>query len=73
MLLQEFEQVLARTVARKSSIRGLYVCAGVLYVHAGGLDVCVGWACHSNLTKIPLIYNVSYFNLGGLCGLFGGG
>jgi len=26
----------------------------------------------SNLTKIPLIYSVSYFNLGGLGALFGG-
>ena len=46
-----------RTVARKSSIRGLYVCAGV------------AWC--SNLTKIPLIYNVSFFNLGELGALFG--
>jgi len=28
-----------RTVARKSSIRGIYVCAGGLYVSAGGLDI----------------------------------
>ena len=41
-----------RTVARKSSIGRLYVRARV------------GW--HSNLTKIPLIYSVSYFSLGGL-------
>jgi len=39
-----------RTVARKSSIGGLYVRAGE------------GW--HSNLTEIPLTYSVSYFNLG---------
>jgi len=36
-----------RTVARKSSIGGLYVCAGRLCVRAGG-------AWHSNLTNIPL-------------------
>ena len=30
----------------------------------GGLDVCAKGAWHSNLTKIPLIYNVSYFHLG---------
>jgi len=46
-----------RTVARKSSIEGLYVCAG-------GLTL-------KKLTKTPLIYSVSYFNLGGL-GAFGG-
>jgi len=30
---------LSRTVARKSSISGLYVCAGGLCVRAGGLDI----------------------------------
>jgi len=34
--------------------------------------ICVGGAWHSNLTNIPLIYSVSYFNLGGLGALFGG-
>jgi len=38
---------------------GFYVCAGGLYVRVRG-------AWHSNLTKIPLIYSVSCFNLGGL-------
>jgi len=47
-----------RTVARKLSIGGLYV-------RAGG-------AWHSNLTKIPLIYSVPYFNLGGVGAFFGG-
>ena len=41
-----------RTVARKSSIEGLYV-------RTRG-------ASHSNLTKIPLTCSVSYFNLGGI-------
>jgi len=56
---------LLRTVARNSSLGGLYVCAGRLYVRAGG-------AWHSNLTKVPLIYNVSYFNFRELGALFGG-
>ena len=30
------------------------------------LYVCAGGAWHSNLTKFPLIYNVSFFNFGGL-------
>jgi len=47
-----------RTVARKPSIGGLYVCARR--------------AWHSNLTKIPLIYNVPHVNLGRLRALFGG-
>ena len=38
----------SRTVARKSSTGGLYVCAWGLYIRARGY-----W--HSNLTKIPLI------------------
>ena len=48
----------SRTVVGKSSIGRLYVCAG-------GLDI-------PNLTKIPLIYNVSYFNLVRLGALFEG-
>jgi len=47
-----------RTVARKSSKGSLRLC--------GGLDI------PTNLRKIPLMYNVSYFNLGGLRALFGG-
>jgi len=39
-----------RTITRKSSIEGLYVCAG-------GLTFC-------KLTKTPLIYSISYSNLG---------
>jgi len=31
-----------------------------------GLSVRARGARHSNLTKIPLVYRVSYFNLGGL-------
>ena len=54
-----------KPVTRKSSIGMLYVCAGGLYVRAGG-------ACHSNLTKIPLTCSVSCFNLVGLGALFGG-
>jgi len=38
-----------RTVAKKSSIGGFYVCAG-------------GLTCEND--KTPLIYSVSYFNLG---------
>jgi len=37
----------------------------------GALRSCRG-AWHSNLTKIPLVYSVSHFNLGGLGALFGG-
>ena len=44
-----------RTVARKCSLGGLYVCAGRLDIE--------------NLLKSPLIYCVSYLNLGAL-GLF---
>jgi len=47
-----------RNVARKSSIGGFYVRAGGVW--------------HSNLTKNPVIYSVSYFNLVGLEALFGG-
>ena len=50
---------------RKSSIGELCKCAGGLYVRARR-------AGHTNLTKIPLIHSVSYFNLGGLEALFGG-
>jgi len=40
---------------------GIYVCAGGLYVRAGGgVDI-------QNLTKLPLTSVVSYFNLG-VCG-----
>jgi len=35
-----------------------------LYVYAGELDI-------KNLTKTPLTYGVSYFNLGGLGALVG--
>jgi len=48
---------LSRTVARKSSIGGLYVCAGAL-------DIL-------KIDKTPLIYSVSYFNLGRLGAPFG--
>jgi len=41
-----------RIVARKSSVRGLYVCVG-------GLD-------NLKFNKTPLIYSASYFNLGRL-------
>jgi len=37
----------------------------------GTLRSCRG-ARHSNLTKVPLIYSVSYFNLGGIGAVFGG-
>ena len=55
----------SRTVAGKSSVEGFYVCAGGLYVRAVGLDIII-WK------KIPLMYGVSYFNLGGLGALFEG-
>ena len=42
----------------------LRLCGG-LYFRAGGV-------CHSHLTKIPLTYSVSYFNLWELGALFGG-
>jgi len=45
-----------RTVARKSLITGLYVCAGGL---------------HSKNSKTPLVNSVSYFNFGGVGALFG--
>jgi len=38
--------------------RGFYVCAGGVTVCAGRLDI--------KFNKNPLIYNVSYFNLGDL-------
>jgi len=47
-----------RTVARKSAIGGLYVCAG-------GFDI-------GNSMKTPLIYSVSYFNFVGFGALLGG-
>jgi len=50
---------LSRTVARKFSIGGLCSSAGGLCVCLGGLDII-------KLTKAPLIYSVSRFNLGGL-------
>ena len=53
-----------RTVARQSSIWG------ALRLCWGALRSCRG-AWHSNLTKIPRIYSVSYFTLGGLRALFG--
>jgi len=49
--------VCRRPVARKSSIGGLYVCAG-------GFDI-------ENLIKTPLIYSVSYFNFGVCCFVYG--
>jgi len=49
--------VQTRTVARKSSIGGLYVCARDFTFVQEGLT--------SKVDKIPLIYSVSYFNLGG--------
>jgi len=42
----------SRTVARKSSIGGFYICASEL-------DIV-------KIDKMSLIYSVSYFNLGGL-------
>jgi len=54
-----------RTVARKSSIGGIYVRAWRIYIRAEG-------AWHSNLTKISLSYSVSYFHFGGIGALFGG-
>jgi len=47
-----------RTVARKSSI-------GAVGLYGGTLSSCRG-AWHSNFTKIPPNYSVSYFNLGSL-------
>ena len=40
-------------------------------VNRGALRLCLG-AWHSNLTKIQLMYSVSYFKLGGLGASFGG-
>ena len=39
---------------------------------AGEICVCAGWLDIIKLSKIPLIYSVSRFNLGGLGALFGG-
>ena len=47
-----YHNLVTRTVAKKFSIGGLCVCLG-------GLDI-------TKLTKSPLIYSVSRFNLGGL-------
>jgi len=47
------------------------VSRGSLCLCGGALRSCRG-AWHSNLTKILLTYNVSYFNVGGLGTLFGG-
>jgi len=38
----------------------------------GGIYVCVGGLDILKFDKTPLIYNVSYFNLGGLAALFEG-
>jgi len=56
---------LARTVTRKFSIGGLCGSASELCVFFGSLDII-------KLTKTPLIYSVSRFNLGGLGALLGG-
>jgi len=37
-----------------------------------GLHVCAGWFDIVKIDKTPMIYSVSYFNLGGLGTLFGG-
>jgi len=58
-------KVHCRTVARKFSIGGLCSSAGGLCVCLGGLDII-------KLTKTPLIYSASPFNLEGLGALFGG-
>ena len=57
-----------RTVDRKSSLEGLYV-------HVGGLYVCAGEAWYLKFGKISndLQYSVSYFDLGGLVLCLGGG
>jgi len=49
---------IVRTVSRKTSIGGLYVCAEVL-------DIL-------KIDKTTLIYSASYFNVGRLVALFGG-
>jgi len=43
---------------------------GYTFVRRGFMFMQGGW--HSNLTKFPPIYSVSYFNLAGLGALFGG-
>jgi len=45
---------------------------GFTFVQKWGFMFVQGEALHSNSTKIPLIYSVSYFNLGGLGAVFGG-
>jgi len=54
-----------RTVARKLSLGGLYVCVGCFTFVPGGLDI-------ENLIKSPMIHSVPYFDLRGLGTLFGG-
>jgi len=56
---------MSRTVARRFSIGGFAVLRGGFSFVRGGLDII-------NLTKTPLIYSVSRFNLGGHGALFGG-
>ena len=57
--------VSSRTVARKFSIGGFAVLRGGFAFVRGGLDIV-------KLTKTPLIYSVSGFNVRGLGALFGG-
>ena len=47
------------------NLRQKVVNRGALRLCGGALRSC-RWALHSNLTNIPLIHSVSYFNLGGL-------
>ena len=63
--IHEKDQRWTQNRRQKVVNRGLYICVGGLYVRAGG-----GW--HSNLTKSPLTYSVSYFKLGGLEFCLGG-
>jgi len=53
--------------------RGKQWCWGALHFSAGGLCVYLGGLEIIKLTKTPLIYNVSRFNLGELWALFAGG
>ena len=59
IIVQIHAELTSRTVTRKFSTRGLHVCAG-------GLDTV-------KTDKTPLIYRVSYFNLGGAWCIFWGG
>ena len=59
----DFTQNLRQKVVNKEALR---LCGG------GGLYVCAEGAWNSKLTKVALIYKVSYFNLGGIGALFGG-